>query len=50
MVTTVIMKLERLSLMGIFKVFVVKHLPTTTVIFITCVVGIPLFMIKNTVE
>ena len=30
-----------------FIITVVKHIPTTTVIIITCVVGIPLFMIKK---
>ena len=31
-----------------YNITVVKSIPTTTVILITCVAGIPLFMIKKT--
>ena len=38
------------ELYGCSLITTVKRIPTTTIILIKCVVGIPLFMIKKTVK
>ena len=45
--TLVMHKMARAAITGVWLITLVSHIPTTTVILITCVVGIQLFMIKK---